>query len=64
MDKKCKKFIKKIRQLDIGDCLPYYDYEIICITPKSFFMIICDMNMIEMDLDSLIDFVISKNEKF
>jgi len=64
MDKICKKYIKKIKQLDVGDCLQYYDYEIICITPKSVFMIICDMNMIEMDLDSLIDFVISKNGKF
>lgn len=57
MDKKCKKYIKKIKQLDSGDCLTYYDYEILCITPKTTFILIKGMNMEEYSLDELINFI-------
>ena len=57
MDKKCKKFIKKIKQLDEGDCLNYYSCEILCITPKSDYMIIHDMDMKEVTFDELLDFI-------
>ena len=57
MDKKCKKFIKKIKQLNEGDSLSYYDYEILCITPKTTFILIHNMDLIEMDFGSLIDFI-------
>lgn len=57
MKKECKKFIKKIKQLEEGDCLNYYAYEILCIIPKSDFMIIHDMDMKEMSLDELIEFI-------
>lgn len=59
MDKICKKYIKKIKQLDVGDCLQYYDYEILCISPKQFFMIIHDMDMKEVSLDELLDFIVN-----
>ena len=57
MDKRCKKFIKKIKHLDEGDSLSYYDYEILCIIPKTTFIIIHDMSMVEMEFDELIDFI-------
>ena len=59
MDKKCKKFIKKIKQMNEGDSLNYYDYEILCISPKQFFMIIHDMDMKEFGLDELLDFIVN-----
>lgn len=57
MKKECKKFIKKIKQLDEGDCLNYYDNEILCIIPKKLFIIIHDMDMEEMTLDNLLEFI-------
>ena len=57
MRKECKKFIKKIKKLKEGDCTSYYDYEILCITPKSSFMIIHDMDMWEVSFDELLDFI-------
>lgn len=59
MKKECKKFIKKIKKLDEGDSLNYYDYEILCISPKQFFMIIHDMDMKEVSLDELLDFIVN-----
>lgn len=57
MDKKCKKFIKKIKQLEEGDCLNYYDCEILCINQKTSFILIHDMNMKEMSYNDLLDFI-------
>lgn len=42
-----------------GDSLNYYDYEILCISPKQFFMIIHDMDMKEVGLDELLDFIVN-----
>ena len=60
MEKKCKKFIKKIKRLNQGDCLNFYDYEILCIIPKSSFMIIHDLDMIEVNYMELLDFIQNK----
>ena len=60
MKKECKKFIKKIKQLGEGECVSFYDYEIVCLTPKHSFMIIYDMTMEEFCLDELIEFIQSK----
>ena len=57
MDKRCKKFIKKIRQLEEGDCLSYFDYEILCINHRTSFMLIHDMDMEEISYDDLLDFI-------
>ena len=57
MDKKCKKFIKKIRQLEEGDCLNYYDYEILCINQKTSFILIHDMDMEEISYNDLLNFI-------
>ena len=57
MDKKCKKFIKKIKHLDEGDCLSYFDYEILCLNRGTSFMIIHDMDMWEVSFDGLLKFI-------
>ena len=57
MKKECKKFIKRIKKLSQGECLNFYDYEILCIIPKSSFMIIHDLDMIEMNYDDLLEFI-------
>ena len=57
MKKECKKFIKKIKRLNQGECLNFYDYEILCIIPKSSFMTIHDLDMVEMSYDEVIGFV-------
>lgn len=59
MKKECKKFIKKIKQLGEGDCLSYYDYEILCIIPKTTFIIIHDLDMKEVSFNELYDFIIN-----
>lgn len=59
MKKECKKFIKKIKQLEEGDCLTYYDYEILCLNQKTAFMLIHDMDMKEVSFDDLMDFIIN-----
>ena len=58
MKKECKKFIKKIKQLEEGDCLTYYDYEILCLNHKTAFMLIRDMDMKEVSFDDLLNFII------
>ena len=62
MKKECKKFIKKIKQLDEGDCVSFYDYEFVCLTPKNSFMVIYydDMNMEELSFEELINFIENK----
>lgn len=57
MKKECKKFIKKIKQLEQGDIISYFDYEILCINHKTDFILIHDMDMKEMKFDDLIDFI-------
>ena len=57
MKKECKKFIKKIKRLGEGDSISYFDYEILCIVPKSDFMIIHDMDMKEVSFSELLDFI-------
>lgn len=59
MKKECKKFIKKIKQLNEGDSLNYYNYEILCIIPKTTFIIIHDLNMKEVSFNELYDFIIN-----
>ena len=60
MKKECKKYIKKIKQLNEGDCISFYDYEILCLTSKTHFMIIHDMDMEEMSFDELLGFIQNK----
>lgn len=57
MKKECKKFIKKLKKLDEGESVSYYDYEILCITQKTSFMIIHNMNMDEVSFEELLDFL-------
>lgn len=57
MEKECKKFIKKIKQLDEGECLSYFDYEILCITRKTSFILIHNMDMEEVSFDELLEFI-------
>ena len=57
MDKKCKKFIKKIKQLEEGDCLNFYDWEILCINHKTNYMLIREMDMEEISFDGLLEFI-------
>ena len=60
MKKECKKYIKKIRQLQEGDCLNFYDYEILCVTQKTYFIIIHNMDMEEMSYEELLNFIQKK----
>lgn len=58
MKKECKKFIKKIKKLEEGDSLSYYDYEILCLNRKTSFMIIHDLDMEEVSFDELMNFIL------
>ena len=58
MKKECKKFIKKIKKLNQGDSLSYFDYEILCLNHKTSFMLIHDLDMWEVSFDDLLEFIL------
>ena len=58
MKKECKKFIKKIKKLEEGDSLSYFDYEILCLNHKTSFMLIHDLDMEEVSFDDLLEFIL------
>lgn len=57
MKKECKKFIKKIKQLEEGESISYNIYEILCITAKKEYIFFYNDNIIEFTFDELINFI-------
>lgn len=57
MKKECKKFIKKIKQLEEGESISYNIYEILCITTKKEYVLFYNDDMIEFTFDELINFI-------
>lgn len=57
MKKECKKFIKKVKQLEEGESISYNIYEILCITTKKEYVLFYNDDMIEFTFDELINFI-------